>query len=915
MRNTAIIEAARYSSHLLPLKSDIYRNGSHSYSNLKILLMNREIHIPKVDALKTGILSEIQAFWYVTQHNLTYTLNIFRYDLNSLESLPSFESNITFVKIFKPIKGIFNPKIQFCMAVVTESDIIMYGIENDTLSIINTDFSAKLYSKASCVEIRDGNIFLGCYDGNVYHAIYKSIDFLNYKYLNLYSPGNTFIKSISSIFSKKKNKISHISVGKKYLVSLSKSIVVYNIECGIYKVYEIPVDTCYSHVQIVEENPLLFYCVQSTGTRDFFSTEKLFSKDAPLIENSELSKKIYSNDTKLLSIRSDSEKSSFVFVSFNEDQLRNFSRSKPVESFEVLTLYKEVIDADLSDSNLYVITPGSIIHYSVLDAKKFLMNCRTQETYLMYKNYGDVEFMIKYFQLLTENEDVSKLDGLCKNDSIKSHALFVWIYSLIRSVWSVDLYTLKTTHMSEDVSLSESELDDVIKKLKVLKQRLDFGYEAAKSFIDEFIETNFFTTLLVDYNITFRESFESILTRDSDFKIQALKDLLNTFTLNQSIEPLLKTMQNNCPGYLPLEHINMQRGLQLVKKDDRDSLMRSLNYFSQAKFDAGIIHKFNEHRFYYGSVFLIREKFDFDYETAISLFNESVKCKRAFNHGLEDSREAFLYPFFESLLNLESFSPCVCCDSTPSIPDLLSISNPLFKVFLKDQFHRNEKTYDLYWKYLLIKNERLEAIQVLLNLTQRIDIPIQKKIDFLQTALSISSGTHLNTEVKLRLRLYEIQKELISRDPSLKTSVLLDSDTLYNDYCQDYVDLKIKVLDAINYKDKAEMRNLYELLFKDMPLRDCLLFLKEINNKKLEIVFDILVKKIKPSVIDFCTGLAMAGFEYDEILSSVKDSLESSIGPDIKVELLKSLKTFSKHGEYHECERMCEKTFGIRVYK
>lgn len=915
MRNTAIIEAARYSSHLLPLKSDIYRNGSSSYSNFKILLMNREIHIPKIDALKTGILPEIQAFWYSTQNNLTYTLNIFRYDLNSLESLPSFESNITFVKIFKPVKGIFNPKIQFCMAVVTESDIIMYGIENDTLSIINTDFSAKLYSKASCIEIKDGNIFLGCHDGNVYHAVYKSIDFLNYKYLNLYSPENTFIKNISSIFSKKKDKISHISVGKKYLVSLSKNLKIYNIECGIYKMYEIPVELCYSHVQIVEENPLLFYCVQSTGIRDFFTTEKLFSKDSPLIESSELVKKIHSNDTKFLSIRSDAERSSFVFVSFNEDQLRNFSRSKPVENFEVLTVYKEVIDADLLDSNLFIHTPGSILHYTIMDAKKFLMNCRTQETYLMYKNYGDVEFMIKYFQLLTENEDVSKLDGLCKNDSIKNHALFVWIYSMIKSVWYLDLYTLKTTHLSEDATLSESELDDVVKKLKILKQRLGFGYEIAKNFIDEFIETNFFTTLLVDYNISFRESFESILTRDSDFKTQALKNLLNTFTLNQSIEPLLKTMQNNCPSYLPLEHINMQRGLQLIKKDDRDSLMRSLTYFSQAKFDAGIIHKFNDNKFYYGSVFLIREKFDFDYENAVALFNESVKCKKAFNYGLEDSREAFLYPFFESILNLEAFSPCACCDSTPSTPDLLSINNPLFKIFLKDQIYRNEKTYDLYWKYLLVKNERIEAIQTLLNLTQRIDIPMQKKEDFLQTALSISSGTHLNSEVKLRLRLYEIQKELMNRNPSLKTSILLDYDTLYNDYCQDHTDLKIKVLDAVNYKDRNEMRNLYEILFKDMSLRDCLLFLKETHNKKLDLVFDILIQKIKPSVIDFCTGLVTAGFEYDEILSSVKDSLGSGISPDIKVELLKSLKMFSKHGEYYECERMCEKTFGIKVYK
>ncbi|ELA41329.1 uncharacterized protein VICG_01569 [Vittaforma corneae ATCC 50505] len=192
MRNSSIVEAERYASQLLPLKSDIYRNGSSSYSNFKILLLNKEVSVPKLHTLSSGVLPEIQAFWYATQENLFFNLHIFRYDLNSVEVLPSFPSSICFVKVYRPPRGVFNSKIQCCLLVVTETDVIVYGIEADTHCIINTDFSAKLYSKPVCVKLANGNIFLGCADGNVYCASCRSVDFLNYKYLSLYSPGHRF---------------------------------------------------------------------------------------------------------------------------------------------------------------------------------------------------------------------------------------------------------------------------------------------------------------------------------------------------------------------------------------------------------------------------------------------------------------------------------------------------------------------------------------------------------------------------------------------------------------------------------------------------------------------------------------------------------------------------------------------------
>lgn len=155
----------------------------------------------------------------------------------------------------------------------------------------------------------------------------------------------------------------------------------------------------------------------------------------------------------------------------------------------------------------------------------------------------------------------------------------------------------------------------------------------------------------------------------------------------------------------------------------------------------------------------------------------------------------------------------------------------------------------------------------------------------------------------------------MSRVPSLHTTILLDSDTLYNDYCQGHPDLQIKVLDAINFRDEKAMKDLFDVYFKGLSLRECLLFLKELSNKKLDIVFDILLEKVKSSTVDFCSGLVISGFEYGEIVSSVREALDSTAQPEIKVELLKSLKLFSKFGEYNECEKLCERKFGIKAHK
>jgi nuclear pore complex protein Nup155 len=911
----SIKEAERYTNELLPLKSEIYQNGSSLYSNLKTTVLRRDFTVPDIPSnARSGILPEINMVWYTSPSKL----HLYRYDMNTIEDISNFSTDVQFVRCFEPVKGIFNSKIAYCILVITDNEAIIYGIEKENFSIINTEFSVKLSSRVSCVEISCGNIYLGCIDNNIYQAMYKSIDIFNYKHMNLYCPSNFIVKTFNNIFTRKSPKITHMSVGKKFLVALSKNLQIYNIENGIYKINSINISESYTSVQIIEENPLLFCCTRRGGIRDFYSKSFMFSKDFPLVDNAQVNQQFFSTPLKFLSIRRSHDSSLLVLASFNEDHLRNFSKIKPVENYETIAIHSPINSVILTDQSLMVLTERKLSVYEIYNSKKIILASPPQENYTLYKNYGDVEFLIKYYELLAENEDVSKLEGLCKNDSIKNHALFVFIYNLVKPVWRLDVMDLKMNGIPS-ANIKCDLLDDVSRKLENLKNKIGTKFEEARSFIDMFVQTNFYVSLLVDHNIAFKETFESILSGDSQFKNNTLKMLLDVFSCSSNVDPLIKNMKANCPLYLPLDQINYQRGLELIRKGSRENLLQSLEFFKMVKLENSTLKKFNSLNFYYGSAYLIREHFDFSYEEAVALFTESIKCKKAMDYCLNDSRENFLYPLFEALLNLKDFERCICCDCQETL-ELIKIDNPVFRIFLKDS--RNEKAVTLYWKYLLYRGCRVEATEALIALSQRQDLDLAAKVDFLQTALSISTGTYLNSEIKMRLKLYSIQCELLRRSKSLNITQLLSADSLFNDYCYKHYDLSIKILDAINFQDKAVIKETYVKYFKLLTLEECFSFLKQITNKDLDIVLDILISKINnepnfcnESEFSFCKKLVDVGFDHKDVVHHIRGILMNHGHPNIKLYLLNDFQGFADFKDFKECKQYCETVCGIKINK
>lgn len=79
-----------------------------------------------------------------------------------------------------------------------------------------------------------------------------------------------------------------------------------------------------------------------------------------------------------------------------------------------------------------------------MNSKRLLINSKNQEIYSKLKSYRDVEFKIKYYESLSDNEDVEKLKEIVKNDNIRQDSLFIFIYKLILPIWRTDIYSMKS---------------------------------------------------------------------------------------------------------------------------------------------------------------------------------------------------------------------------------------------------------------------------------------------------------------------------------------------------------------------------------------------------------------------------------------------------------------------------------------
>ncbi|ADM11647.2 nuclear pore complex protein Nup155 [Encephalitozoon intestinalis ATCC 50506] len=926
-KHASLIEARRYEERKLPSVKDIYTGSDQTYAVQKMMVKRREIGIPNIEYRRCGILSVMGALWFSNGKNLV----IWRYESNEEEEIGMFSSEVLEVIIFVPRRGIFNERISHCLFVATEKQVMIYGVEKDTFCLVNTDFVASSPSCVRCASVENGDVFIGCENGRVYQVVYKSVDSWSFKIMHVYDPSSSILSSlVPSVLKRKKSAVKALSIGKSFMVCLGRNASIYNIEGGMYKVRDVVLCREYIDVQIVDEkeDSVFFYLVQRDGSRDFYENGRLaMTRKSPNIgDMTEIKEmKVCTSKDRLCMVRNGHYDGSIVtIISLNEDQICNFDKLKSSESYEVVVMKNEIELIGIDGRTIFLLGNKRIFVYEIQTIEKFLLSCRSEEIFSMYKSYGEKEMLVLYYELLAANEDVGRLEYLClKNEDAQLSALFLYLYRLIKPILGIPFEDILNGEKNIYLERIQSKIKNI--RGKVRSKHLRMGYD----FIDEFLQTCFYMNVLYEYSVNLEgKSLEYVLLEDSEeFKKRTLKSILEMFKVNQSVEPLIKTLSARCPLFLPMEEVYYQRGLEMLnKKPSKEVLFESLNNLKNVQYNESLIRKYNEFGFYYGSTALIRENFNFDFEYGVEILKKSVRCVGALNLALEDPREDFLYALFEALIDIlkeNGFGKeCSCCDKcgTMSLNDLIKISVPFLEKFLKEKAMSSSdpRIFELHWKYCVYRNDKVKGTQSLLELADNKAVTLETKIDLLKTALSVSVNTDLFNEVKLRLELADIQVEVLKRgrvDPMISNN-LLSADELFNDYAYKYPELALKIIGISSYTDKAVIKELWEEGMNgdfDSAMR----FLGTVKTsgpaKDCNIVGDILCSKMSKGK-KLGKALASAGFSYLEIVSFLEEKIkgEEYNHPEMKKMLLNDLKEFSNNNEFYlRIEEYCRKKYGI----
>ncbi|KMV65943.1 nuclear pore complex subunit Nup170 [Encephalitozoon cuniculi EcunIII-L] len=926
-KHPSLIEAKRYEERKLPLIRDIYTGSDQTYAVQKMMVKRREMSIPRIEYKRSGILPVMGALWFSNGKSLV----IWKYESNEEEEIGTFSSEVLEVMVFVPRAGIFNERISHCLFVATEKQVMIYGVEKDTFCLVNTDFVASSPSSVRCAAVENGDVFIGCENGGVYQVVYKSVDSWSFKIMHVYDPSSSILSSlVPSVLKRKKSAVRALSIGKSFMVSLDRNAAIYNIEGGMYKIRDVVLCREYVDVQVVDEkeDSVFFYLMQNDGSRDFYENDRLvMTKRSPNIgDMTEIKEmRVCTSGRRLCMARNGRYDGSIVTtISLNEDQICNFDKLKSSESYEVVVMKDDIELIGIDGRTVLLLGNKKIFVYEIQTVEKFLLSCRSEEIFSVYKSYGERETLVLYYELLASNEDVGRLEYLClKNEDIQLSALFLYLYRLAVPILNIPFEDILNGERNIYLERIQSKMKNIRGKIKA--KHLRAGYD----FIDEFLETCFYMNVLYEYSVSLEgRSLGYVLLEDSEgFKKRTLKSILEMFKVNQSVEPLIKTLSARCPLFLPMEEVYYQRGLEMLnKRPSREVLLESLNNLKNVQYNESLVAKYNEFGFYYGSTTLIRENFNFDFEYGVEILKKSVRCAGALNLALEDPREDFLYALFEALIDILKENglrnECSCCDkpSAMGLNDVIKISVPFLEKFLKEKAMSSSdpRVFELHWKYCVYRNDKVKGTQSLLELADNKPVSLETKIDLLRTALSVSVNTHLFNEVKLRLELADIQAEILRRgrvDPVISNN-LLSADELFNDYAYKYPELALKIIGISSYTDKAVIRELWEegmsgdfdsaveflgAVKASGPAMDC------------NIVGDILCSKMAKGK-KLGRALTSAGFSYLEVISFLEEKIkgEEYNHPDMKRMLLSDLKEFSNSNEFYlKVEEYCRKKYGI----
>lgn len=909
-------EALGYEKRPTSVRQHVYAKASTEYSTYKYIQKHTDFLLPQMltDALrhkvKVGIVPELSSLWASLKK-----FTLWNYVNNTISEI-EFMSPVTHFIVFKPKPNVFTNKIAECALIVNRSQVIIYGLSSEAKEFINTGLVASVPDRVVSISETQGNVFVGCANGNVYKVIYRNASIFSSQYMYLKDLDSSSFGFIFPAFFKfgRPSPITKVVSGKHWLLVLMEGEVrMYSISHDrVLKGGDIPVGVKYISAEIVEESDseLFFYCVCRNGSRDFYNRDALlFSRKAPFTDNDLNGVGVCTNVGTMIIYKKAYSGNMVTVVHFNDDQTVNFSANKAAENFEILNI-EDLREVFLGGSNIFCITGQEGKIYSIMSTEDLLMHCRPEETYSFLKNYGERETLALYYSIMSKNKDYSKLEHLySKNETARVPAFYSFVVRLVTGILE-----RKIDHNF----FMESER--VTKRIKGVVDKLKIKDE----FVTDLIETLNFLKIYYEYGLVVDETLSKILLENTSIKKTLLDNLINQFGGN--MDTIVNLLLARCPSFIPINEVYYQKGLECLEKGD---LQGSLSNFKNLNHDLEpIIEKFNVLRFYVGSVVLLR-KAEHSLERRIGLLRESVQCWGSLGAALDDFREGFAFCLFEALLaNMQSSSymkgNCECCGESSdsfSRKSFLSLNSPFLEAFMveKSALSFKKEEYTLLWKYYALNNLKDKAVESLLKIAENKPMKLDARLEYLNIAFSIDSSKAL----MLRLETAKLQKELLMKKyiPILDNLILSPNDLL-NDYIipNKCFGLGLRLVDLFDYCDQSVLKKLWSDALQQGHLKENLDFIKSLNVKKsalnLEIIANILISKYdsrSPNLINF---LVDSGFSKSEVLGLfekiIKDPRTSH--PMQKKKVLDILLQSNEgNTEYvKRVARYCQSNYGIK---
>ncbi|KAM0687450.1 hypothetical protein COBT_001309 [Conglomerata obtusa] len=883
--------------------------------------------------------------------------------------IDGFSTKINDIILFKPKKDIFK-EIEYCILVVLENQLIIYGIEITDMkfALVSTNMSVMIGDDIKRVSISEDGIIMFCSESDVYRFCYGHGVF--------YRTYAKCIKSVSGTIMElvfgSNNDIVDVCVTNSYMVILKeKSLECYRIINNKFKHiinYEI-----HNGIKVQIYDDRYFFVFDKEGNRIFFDQSRKI-ETLPLCQETvyydgEVLAESDGNTSVIIKKRFQDRNCLVIVITQNEYALEKGNNCR--ENYNTFFINDDINKIKIWNRNIGLFSNEKSHFINILTTQEYILQCKQIEVQKLMNFYGEGNFLIQYLFLIENEEEVGKIEFLFLKTT-NFDFIYKYIFQRLIEEEIIESKNCKVSYYYDNFLFTEDFFNDYyftnkariqrcLKKFVTVYNRLcKYRKKGLSEIIIDFknvIDSLKFLKIVEEKRINVKYNFEDLLT-NMDYRRKVLTQLSNIMSFERTSEMI----QNTLRGYFPIEEVYYRRGLECLKKKRKDTFYDSITDFKKGKNYEETVNLYFSEKFYVGSVTIIRDclfdtnrdrnckKFKNNIVKKINLSNVSeinkflyfvklikknLVCRGSLNEALNDNRKEYIFIVLEAYLQkLLSGTPftkdCTCCqekkneDKFYNEPiDIIYLKNDFLREFLESKYllSNDQREYNLLWKYYIYIDESSLAAENLIDIAKNKLLSFEKRKEYLHKSLCVEN----NDDTKLLKEVALIQEELFNNDEELfylKTK-LLDVNELFNYYLypnQEY--LSLKLLKLVENEDEDIKKELFEKMLSGNYIEtvERLGFIKDLNADhwvRIETIGDILINKLsRNNEINMVNVLTNYNYSEKTVRIYLEERLKGTefMHPEMKRRILNEIKEYyGEDNRVKENEKYCLENYGIRL--